>query len=509
MEDQVKVNMHEEIFDHNLYGIHIKKKNDALSDENPHVCIGWSDLGDLSNIKDKSTLEKVFDENYKNKTPRSRGQQIGQIWRFINDIKIGDYIIFADGNVFHIGKIESEYFYSKENKNQHAGYVNNRKVKWIKNDLSRSILSTQFTRSLGSSMSVFSINDYKSAVFDLINGTYKKDDDDDYLELVYKIDFKTNYDSYDRNRIIFGAPGTGKSFYLKNQAHGLLGEAEDSIERVTFHPDYTYSQFVGSYKPTMDGDDIRYEFVPGPFMRVYINALKSARSDNPKPHLLIIEEINRARVAGVFGDIFQLLDRDSDGVSEYEIHASEDVRKYLANELGGKSTDYSSIKIPNNMFILATMNSADQGVFPLDTAFKRRWSFEYLGIDDGEDKLPKESKFKIAETIIDWKKLRKAINLKMSSSDFNINEDKLIGPFFLSPKLIETDEDGFIIKQEKFIEVFKSKVLMYLYEDAVKQRRNQFFSNCESSRYSSVCKAFDDVGLNIFGDNFLNDYYNK
>lgn len=122
-------------------------------------------------------------------------------------------------------------------------------------------------------------------------------------------------------------------------------------------------------------------------MRVYVEALKSGRTENPQPHLLLIEEINRAKVAAVFGDVFQLLDRDDDGVSEYEIQASEDIRKYLAKQLGGTPDNYQKIRIPNNMFIWSTMNSADQGVFPMDTAFKRRWNFEYLGINENEEKI--------------------------------------------------------------------------------------------------------------------------
>jgi hypothetical protein len=155
------------------------------------------------------------------------------------------------------------------------------------------------------------------------------------------IRFKTGYHSdFERNRIVFGAPGTGKSFNLKNDSQSLLQHTSGTYERVTFHPDYTYSHFVGTYKPITNADgEIRYEFVPGPFMRVYVEALKSGKTHDPQPHLLLIEEINRAKVAAVFGDVFQLLDRDDDGVSEYEIHATEDIRNHLAKELGGAPTD--------------------------------------------------------------------------------------------------------------------------------------------------------------------------
>ena len=138
---------------------------------------------------------------------------------------------------------------------------------------------------------------------------------------------------------------------------------------MTFHPDYSYANFVGTYKPVpckdSDGKDaITYSYVPGPFMRTYVKALQNSRTDAPKPFLLVIEEINRANVAAVFGDVFQLLDRGDDEVSEYPIQASEDIKKYLAGELGGNPDDYAEIRIPDNMFIWATMNSADQGRIP-------------------------------------------------------------------------------------------------------------------------------------------------
>lgn len=334
-----------------------------------------------------------------------------------------------------------------------------------------------------------------------------------YQKPYVKIRFNTDYKiSCERNRIVFGAPGTGKSYKLKANCEDLLKGTNGSYERVTFHPDYSYSQFVGTYKPVMGVDEkIRYDFVPGPFMRVYVEALKSGRTENPQPHLLLIEEINRAKVAAVFGDVFQLLDRDDDGVSEYEIQASEDIRKYLAKQLGGTPDNYQKIRIPNNMFIWSTMNSADQGVFPMDTAFKRRWNFEYLGINENEEKISGIGKIELAgsDEPIEWNILRRAINAKMSSDQFKINEDKLMGPFFLSKKVIASDENGMIVDTDKFVAAFKSKVIMYLYEDAVKQGKHRFFDGCDNSKYSSVCDAFDEIGMGIFGSNFKENFYDK
>lgn len=423
------------------------------------------------------------------------------------------------------------------------------------------------------------------------------------VELIFNTGLET---PYERNRIVFGAPGTGKSYLLKEDVKKVTDSYGGTVvERVTFHPEYSYSQFVGTYKPTMieaeptvhldedkkevlavlrdsslsaqekydllydrfkeegltrlplllglycddsfrtkkqDGTDavgdnsvernhgrairpyvnlaektrgkseIAYEYVPGPFMRMYVSALKSARCLVPQPHILIIEEINRAKVAAVFGDVFQLLDRDEDGVSEYDIQASEDIKKYLAKELGGSPEDYSRIRIPDNMFIWATMNSADQGVFPMDTAFKRRWNFEYLGIDENAEKIAGIGKIILegADETIEWNRLRKAINAKMSSSEFKINEDKLMGPFFLSKKAIASNENGMIIDKKAFVAAFKSKVIMYLYEDAVKQNKRRFFDGCaDNSKYSAVCDAFDKIGTGIFGSTFREDFYDK
>ena len=504
----------EEVFNHGLFGIHIKKENDALSEENPHICIGWSGLGDLSNISTREELAALYDAKIE-KNNRGKGQDIGQIWRFLYDMKIGDYVIFAEHSVFHIGRVESDYYYDDSNNpKQDSDYTNNRKVVWLRKNLSRSELSSNMHNSLKTAMSIWTLNDYKSAVVDLLRGTYVKDGitemENEYTELVFNTGFKSKYE---RNRIVFGAPGTGKSFGLKKDCDNLLKDTDGSYERVTFHPDYSYSQFVGTYKPVMDidGKSIKYDFVPGPFMRMYVEALRSGRTDNPQPHLLLIEEINRAKVAAVFGDVFQLLDRDDTGVSEYEIQASEDIRRYLADKLGGNPDNYQKIRIPNNMFIWSTMNSADQGVFPMDTAFKRRWNFEYLGINENEDQISGIGKIKLAgsDEPVEWNILRRAINAKMSSEQFKINEDKLMGPFFLSKKIIASDENGMIINSDKFVDAFKSKVIMYLYEDAVKQGKHRFFDGCNSNKYSSVCDAFDKLGMGIFGSNFKENFYDE
>lgn len=308
---------------------------------------------------------------------------------------------------------------------------------------------------------------------------------------------------FSRNRILFGAPGTGKSFTLNHEKDILLADGGE-YERVTFHPDYSYANFVGTYKPVPCKDDngeevITYSYVPGPFMRTYVKALKSGRTYLPKPFLLIIEEINRANVAAVFGDVFQLLDRGDDEVSEYPIQASEDIKRYLAGELGGNPDDYSEIRIPDNMFIWATMNSADQGVFPMDTAFKRRWDFTYLGIDDGEAGIVGKKVIlgKIGyRRIVEWNALRKAINNELLT--YKVNEDKLMGPYFISKKNLPESE---MIDSAVFTRIFKNKVIMYLFDDAAKQKRITLFGGCEETaknQYSKICREFDTKGVYIF-----------
>lgn len=403
------------------------------------------------------------------------------------------------------------------------------------------------------------------------------------------------------NRIIFGAPGTGKSFRLNDEAN-KSNFAE--ITRVTFHPDYSYSQFVGTYKPVMvknkskatdenvrqaieilqdktktaqekydllydkfknendltrlpvllglycdepfttkkqdgsstannnsvavnhgkairpyinlksqdDNETISYKYVPGPFLRTFVAALKSGKSDNPQNYLLIIEEINRARVAAVFGDVFQLLDRNADGESEYEIQTSEDMRNYLAEQLGGNPDEYKTLKLPNNFYLWATMNSADQGVFPMDTAFKRRWNFEYIGIDEEvtdydsdsvEEKMQKEKMRNYEIPVktekgssLKWDLLRRAINKRLLFV-CKVNEDKLLGPYFISENDLKTAME----KQPEFINLFKSKVLMYLYEDAAKMHVGKFFVgvNSDEMTYSKVCDEFEKKGIAVFG----------
>ena len=577
---------------HDLYGINMVEDNTALAENDSHICIGWSLLGDLTPITDFESLKQLYDEKYPDE--KNRSYYLGVIWKLRSTINIGDYVVYSCGTTYNIGRIVSNYYYDASEKlGQEPDYVHNRRVEWIIKDGSTSELHSALKKSMvGRGQIIWDMNKHRQAIFELLSGTYKKEkweksDDSESQQLV----FNTNLSSeFLKNRIVFGAPGTGKSFLLNQDREKLIGEDNEiDYERVTFHPEYSYANFVGTYKPVMvknesgepkdekqkkvisiledknktaqekydllydvfkgdsltrlpillgiytdetfntkklDGEfavnnnnvernhgrairpylnlnttadgkkEISYAYVPGPFMRILVKALKSAMAGEEKPFLLLIEEINRANVAGVFGDVFQLLDRNKDGVSEFPIATSEDMRAYLAEELGVEESVVESIRIPNNMFIWATMNSADQGVYPMDTAFKRRWDFEYLSIDEKQDKI-KDWHFKhlASGQTYAWNYLRKAINDALIG--MNVNEDKLLGPFFLQKSAFDTDE--------KFAAAFKSKVLMYLFEDAARQRRSQLFIGCgkDCNIFSRVCQQFDEIGLGIFGSDFL------
>lgn len=318
-----------------------------------------------------------------------------------------------------------------------------------------------------------------------------------------------------RNLIYFGAPGTGKSYSLNKLAEEHFDKAH--TRRVTFHPDYSYASFVGCYKPTMRQPEqksneslsenmgrayVSYEFVPGPLVKSYVEA-KTHPNEN---YLLIVEEINRANPAAVFGDVFQLLDRDGDGESEYDVDVPTDLGEYLWKEFldassrvdeapglysleENRDTRVQSMRLPSNLYIWATMNSADQGVFPMDTAFKRRWEFRYMGIDEGEAKIAgKVVRLGIRREPVEWNALRHAVN-GLLKTGAHVNEDKLLGPFFLKKSALEDDD--------AFDEAFKSKVLLYLYEDAAKMKRPKVFRHPDFT-YSEICAEYDSSADGVF-----------
>ncbi|HFO3799336.1 TPA: AAA family ATPase, partial [Escherichia coli] len=239
------------------------------------------------------------------------------------------------------------------------------------------------------------------------------------------------------NKIFYGAPGTGKSHRINE----ILGSSK--YIRTVFYPDMLYSDFVGSLRPRTIEDSegnkkVVYEYRAGPFLRALILALNS-KDENV---YLVIEEINRASASAVFGELFQLLDRNEFGESKYEIDIIDpDMLDYINERV---NDNLSSLRIPRNLSILATMNSSDQAVMPMDTAFKRRWQFEYLHIDysnatKGEIPINIYNDEANIETInITWGDFSKLLNDELK--ELNVPEDRLLGHRFLDDNELKTKE---------------------------------------------------------------------
>ena len=313
-------------------------------------------------------------------------------------------------------------------------------------------------------------------------------------------DNKSNYDieKLSLQTIYSGAPGTGKSHTIKIHTEG------ESVVRTTFHPDSDYSTFVGCYKPTTKEVEMRdvtgkviiehgkpvtenriiYQFVDQAFLQAYIKAWKfyaeAEEGVAPKKQFLIIEEINRGNCAQIFGDLFQLLDRNDYGFSEYFIHADKDMQKHLSNafkdclikdshkdtinslypkedDVVAKALSGEILLLPNNLYIWATMNTSDQSLFPIDSAFKRRWDWKYRPIVKGRDKNGSELNWRIkADTKeYDWWSFLEKINVVVGTT--TNSEDKKLGFFFCKP----TDS---VITAETFV----GKVVFYLWNDVFK-----------------------------------------
>ena len=263
-----------------------------------------------------------------------------------------------------------------------------------------------------------------------------------------------------RQIIFFGTPGSGKSYRVK-----VLTEKK-RVHRTTFHPDSDYASFVGCYKPTMQDGEISYSFTPQVFTEAYVDAWK-----NPKEEVyLVIEEINRGNCAQIFGDLFQLLDRNSDGYSDYRIKADSDLRDYLYGVLGEghEGIKNGELCLPPNLRIFATMNTSDQSLFPMDSAFKRRWDWEYVPVDYNEP----ESNFTITlgEGKYRWLEFLQTINQRIFKT--TNSEDKQMGNFFIKADVSESE--------------FKSKVMFYLWNEVCRDEcgtQNNFFRFIQNDKY--------------------------
>lgn len=292
-----------------------------------------------------------------------------------------------------------------------------------------------------------------------------------------------------QNLILYGVPGSGKSYTLEKE---YINEKTDNYERVVFHPDYSYSDFVGQILPNVnENGQIRYEFVPGPLT----NILKSSFEYPKKKHILVIEEINRGNSAAIFGDFFQLLDRLETsekgwkvGASRYEI-TNRDVAKALY------SNENIKFRFPSNLHIIGTMNTSDQNVFSIDTAFQRRWKMKL--IENNFAKVDNDfANGKILDTSVTWKKFCETINGIILKNNQNLlsSEDKRLGVYFISKADLTIDNTG--------NNNFSEKVLKYLWDDAVKFSRDLVFDMSKHHTLEEVIKAFNssqtDDRFNVF-----------
>lgn len=281
-----------------------------------------------------------------------------------------------------------------------------------------------------------------------------------------------------RNIIFYGAPGTGKS-------HSVDGLIKGSpYTRTVFHPDTQNSDFFGALKPAMSGGNVTYTFQPGPLAR----ALAGAAAHPEQHHYLVVEELNRAPAAAVFGELFQLLDRDENGTGTYEVDfpTPESTEWFKAN---GYVPD--RLKLPRNLSILATMNSADQGVYPLDTAFRRRWEQIYLPLYDTatgypEGTIPYVGKVGINE--IRWISFVRVLN-DFLQDHFDFPEDRLLGSWFVKSHELTNN-------------VIPTKVILYLVDDLLRHEDKSKLFAAGLKNYGSIARAMYD-GAIIFSLPFI------
>lgn len=475
--------------DFNVYGIHMTLKNSALDKENPHVCIGWKGLGDLTNIETKNDLRNHYLSLYPNINKYALGQNVSQIWMFKNEIKIGDYIVYFDRNIAHIGRIIGNYEFISNPVDQENDYVNNRKVEWIK-DIPYKDLPEDYRNSAKTQKSIFRLNSYKSLINDIINGKKIEEDDDSNNNDVVIYDWNSSTIKDGKNLIVYGTPGCGKSYYVE---HVLLdGYPKENYIRTTFFADYTNTDFVGQILPIVDGDKVTYQFNPGPFTLALAQAI---RKPNEKV-ALVIEELNRGSAPSIFGDIFQLLDRKN-GISEYPI-TNINIIDYLNKEFDGQFL-FKDIKLPGNLFIYATMNTSDQNVFTLDTAFKRRWEFKKL-INEFKD----DHEFKgmyipsLISLNVTWEELVNAINEYMLElTDSLNNEDKQIGVYFVDKTGMRKEEAS--LSSEDDTKKFAYKILEYLWDDVSKFARDKWFKE-DIKSLDQLVEEYLKSGTEVFSD---------
>jgi hypothetical protein len=300
-----------------------------------------------------------------------------------------------------------------------------------------------------------------------------------------------------KNLVIYGTPGCGKSYYVEKQLVPSLGIAKDNVVRTTFFPDYTNVDFVGQVLPKVDGENVTYRFNPGPFTLALEKALSTT-----EPVALIIEELNRGNAASIFGDIFQLLDRDESSVSRYGI-TNVNIQDYLNDVFEESGRAFSEIKIPSNLYLIATMNTSDQNVFKLDNAFKRRWEFQKMRNSFSAQHAYKEYLVPGMEgQNVTWEELVLAVNeYILSQGDIFQSEDKQLGVYFVDKgSLIEKSVSVSTPEKAEKVQKFGAKVLEYLWDDVAKYDRDSWFGDAKS--LDALIDEYAQKGEEAFSKDF-------
>lgn len=304
--------------------------------------------------------------------------------------------------------------------------------------------------------------------------------------------------NYNIQNIYFGAPGTGKSYKVDNIIKTCYPNTDNKdnpfVFKTTVCSDYSYYNFIGNIMPTSKNGEIGYDFKAG----IFTQALAMAFEYSEKEIFLIVEEMSRGNIASIFGDIFQLLDRDENGVSEYSINNDLIIQHFDEKGINiGKK-----IFLPRNFHIIGTVNTSDQNVNVIDTAFKRRFEFVYVDVSpvykDGT--IMNEYVFTLVDKEFEWNKLYMSLN-ELITTKLELSEDKQIGQFFIKFNNYSNDEQKFAAIQ--------NKLLHYLWDDvqgAVISDEYRIF-NKEYKTFSSLYKDFGEKVI-VFSEELI-DLYDK
>lgn len=269
------------------------------------------------------------------------------------------------------------------------------------------------------------------------------------------------------NLIVFGAPGVGKSTFIRKEIIGNI--PPERVRRVVFHPDYTNAEFVGQFMPRGTGNDVKYDFEPGPLCL----SIRDALADKKHHYYLVVEEINRGPAAAIFGEAFQLLDRAEDGSSYFPI-----VHPDAASYIYPKDEMKTSITLPPNLSIVATMNSADQNVETLDNAFLRRWLMHL--VENNFDRHPGHRDTEIEDTGVTWGRFCEVINTLITEKQIGLQstDDKRLGVFFMKEAELKPEASGFSHPVVRSLQprLFAAKVLRYLWDDVFRLDRASVFA---------------------------------